>query len=781
MVRGLRLKFLPLSFRPPGRPSMKRILSLSLILAVCVTVSAAQTPSSPQRQLATLKGRVVDARTGEPIAKVRVIANANEQETATDENGAFTLENLALGPIDLYITTVNYGLVKKTITHLRDQQEFTIALNEDAAALTETVTVTADPFETSRPNVPSEQTLNKRELLALSSILLSDPLRAAQALPGVTTNDDFRSEFAVRGAGFDRVGLYLDGVLTDNFVHTVNGGYTDTGSLSIINADTVNNVSLMSGTFPVEYGNRTGGILDIETRDGNRVKPTGRFALSLSGVSGVVDGPFADGRGSYLVAGRKSYVGYLVRKINDQSNFTNNPPILGFADVQQKTIYDLTKRSQIGFSLIFGSFNFDRNRDRNLLGPDTLFRGTSKNVLFNAHWNYAPTSELFWQMRFFGVRSTFVNTNNVVIKLLDGKRSQFGVRNDLSFTRSRHRIEAGVYARSLTERSAFESFSFLSGRFENFILLDRKGSEGAFYAQDTWTNEGLGLSLTGGGRVDYSKSTGETLFSPRGSLGWSINEDWNVRAAAGRYYQFPDLVQIFGRFGNRNLDAERSTHYNLRVERRLGSRARVLVEAYDREDDGLFFSLFEPRVGGGFVTFTQFPFQNSLRGHARGIELTVQRRSANKLTGWVSYAYSKTKLTDSQTGLSFVSDTDQRHTVNVYGSYRFTETWNLSGAWRYGSGEPVPGFYRQVGQNFFLTNERNTTRLPSYSRVDLRVNKAFLFKKWKLTVNGEVINVLDRDNLRYAGFEFFSFSGRVFGQLDRMIPRLPSAGVVIEF
>ena len=65
--------------------------------------------------------------------------------------------------------------------------------------------------------------------------------------------------------------------------------------------------------------------------------------------------------------------------------------------------------------------------------------------------------------------------------------------------------------------------------------------------------------------------------------------------------------------------------------------------------------------------------------------------------------------------------------------------------------------------------------------MDLRVNKAFLFKKWKLTLNGELINVLGRENVRFAGFEFFSFNGRVFGQLDRVIPRLPSAGVVIEF
>ena len=760
---------------------MRKIYLLFLVLLACSSIFASSQQPPTQKRV-TFKGRVVDARTGEPITKVRVIANTEDQSTTTDDNGAFTLENVRVGQLDLYITTVNYGLVKKTITLLEQNLEFTIALNEDAAALTESVTINAGPFESSQTNLASEQTLNKRELHALSSILLSDPLRAAQTLPGVTTNDDFRSEFAVRGAGFNRIGLYVDGVLTDNFVHTVNGGYADTGSLSVINADTVENVSLMSGAFPAKYGDRTGGILDIETRDGNRVKPAGRFAVSLSGLSGVVDGPFAKGRGSYLIAGRKSYVGYVLRRINEQNQFTNNPPILGFADLQGKTLYNLNARNQVGFSLIFGSFNFDRNRDRELLGPDTLFRGTSRNLLFNAHWTTTPNSRVFWQTRFFGLRTNFKNTNNVDIRLLDGNRTQFGVRSDVSFASGGgHRIETGIYVRSLKEKSVSEFFNFLTGRFDEFTQLNHQGTEESFYAQDTWSSERLGLSLTGGARVEHSNSTDEVLLSPRGSLGWSIGRDWKIRAAAGRYYQFPEFAQMFGRLRNPNLRAARSTHYNASVERRFGERTRVLVEAYDREDDKLFFSLFEPRLTGNVVTFDQFPFQNSLRGHARGVELTLQRRSANRFTGWLSYAFSRTELTDSQTGLTFVSDTDQRHTVNVYGSYRFNESWNLSSAWRYGSGQPVPGFYRRIGGTFFLTNERNTTRLPDYSRVDVRVNKAFLFKKWKLTLNGELLNVFNRENLRFAGFEFFNFDGRVFGQLDRVLPRLPSAGVVIEF
>jgi hypothetical protein len=64
----------------------------------------------------------------------------------------------------LYITTVTYGLEKKEINvGTGTNSVVDIALNEDAAALTEKVTSTPDPFETSRTTSTFEQTLNKRE------------------------------------------------------------------------------------------------------------------------------------------------------------------------------------------------------------------------------------------------------------------------------------------------------------------------------------------------------------------------------------------------------------------------------------------------------------------------------------------------------------------------------------------------------------------------------------------------------------------------------------------
>src|SRR5215216_5879766 len=147
---------------------MRRIISraLKVILLVAISIVATRAPSLqaaiPQtRPAANLRGRVVDARTGEPVAKVRIIVSGTNLSTTTDNNGEFSFDNLPAGQIDLFITTVTFGLVKKTVTITEANNPFfEIALNESAAALTENVTVSAGPFDRSDTNAPSEQTLN---------------------------------------------------------------------------------------------------------------------------------------------------------------------------------------------------------------------------------------------------------------------------------------------------------------------------------------------------------------------------------------------------------------------------------------------------------------------------------------------------------------------------------------------------------------------------------------------------------------------------------------------
>jgi len=176
------------------------------------------------------------------------------------------------------------------------------------------------------------------------------------------------------------------------------------------------------------------------------------------------------------------------------------------------------------------------------------------------------------------------------------------------------------------------------------------------------------------------------------------------------------------------------------------------------------------------------PWRNLVRGHARGVEITAQRRSANRLAGWVSYAWMATRYSV-PVGLDWPGDFDQRHTVNTFGSYRFKPSVNASAVWRYGSGTPWVGFIQRVTQGYDLGPDRNRVRLPAYSRLDLRINKAFLFTGWKMTVSGEVLNVLDRENYFSQSSDPLRFlrSGRYISSFERGIERTPAVSITVEF
>src|SRR5262249_52315682 len=144
-----------------------------------------------------------------------------------------------------------------------------------------------------------------------------------------------------------------------------------------------------------------------------------------------------------------------------------------------------------------------------------------------------------------------------------------------------------------------------------------------------------------------------------------------------------------------------------------------------RRDRGQIFSLWEPRLVNGTTVTTLVPFGNLLSGRTKGIEAGIQRRSANGLTGWVSYAYMVTKYEDRADGVLFPGDFDQRHTIAGFVNYRLRPTVDVGAQWRFGSGQPIPGFLRRDGKGLALAAERNQARLPNYSRLDARINKAF--------------------------------------------------------
>jgi len=100
---------------------------------------------------------------------------------------------------------------------------------------------------------------------------------------------------------------------------------------------------------------------------------------------------------------------------------------------------------------------------------------------------------------------------------------------------------------------------------------------------------------------------------------------------------------------------------------------------------------------------------------------------------------------------------------------------------RAGTNLPAPGYYVEEGGEYFVAASRNTLRLPTYSRVDLRGNRTFNWSRKRLTLFVEVINLLNRDNVRFNPPGVNSTTRRVSNLFESLIPIVPSAGILIEF
>jgi hypothetical protein len=162
--------------------------------------------------------------------------------------------------------------------------------------------------------------------------------------------------------------------------------------------------------------------------------------------------------------------------------------------------------------------------------------------------------------------------------------------------------------------------------------------------------------------------------------------------------------------------------------------------------------------------------------------LTLERRQTNGLSGWISFAFGRTTLTDVLTGERFVSDYDQARMLNAYGIYRTSRRLSLSARYRYGSNFPIVGYYTpESGGVYTIAERRNEARLPAYARLDLRADWAFTYRRSRLTIFTEIVNTTGRENLGPDAPTIRLPLGIVTGLTHSLFPFLPSAGVLIEF
>jgi hypothetical protein len=757
-------------------------MSLRLVFALFFgTITAFAQPPEPGE----VRGRVVSSRDGQPLGLVQVVLRDTSFRAVTGDDGTFRIPGVPAGKYTLQTSVVGYQLNRQEFTlGTGEGKSFDVVLTSSTAQRTDTVEVSAGAFEGPTQASAAAITLEGDERKNLASVLTDDPLRAVQSLPGVTTSDDFSSAFSLRGAPFDRIGLYLDGILLHSPFHTTDG-VADDGSVTIFNGDLTDALTLYQGAWPVRYGDRTAGILAVESRDGDRQEIQGKFSASSSNASLLLEGPLGKNkRGSWLVAFRKSYLQYILNQID----FGNQAPYsFGFTDGEARLTYDLTPRHTVSLSDVEGASSVDRTPYQSELAVNSVMLSSFRYSLINLGSRYAPNDRVAIANHLAWTRERGDVNNRDLAPLSSDAYGEWTWRGDATVLwGGKNSFDFGGQFRQLRDDGLAQRFIYTPVLTAALDPFRGNGHQAGAYVQQAFVAASGKVRFTVGVREDGHSDSVVNVTSPYVGASFQPLAKTSVQLNWGQYSQFPELNQFFSTFATSRLLPERATHYEATIEQTLDDRTRLRLEFYDRQDRDILASpLLDPRIllsGTLFNAVANAPLTNSEKGYSRGVQIFLQRRTANGFTGWISYAYGRNIVTDGVLGLSFPSDYDQRHTFNAYVSRRLSPTVNLSLRVTYGSGMPLPGFYEVQGTGYVLSANRNGLRLPAYLRTDLRMNKAWTHEKTKTTLFAEIVNITDHTNRDFdTPGPYSTTTQQVFPNFYTNLPILPSAGMVFEF
>ena len=766
------------------------LLPLSLVLP---TVASAQTGSVSGR-VRSDDGRPIEGA----LARLFPVADSTREEfTLSAALGFFAFRNVAPG--DYVLTLSQFGL--------RDhREELTVA--EGTPTRVEITLVTA-PIEVADLTVEAErsrartrfeeeagitvQEIGSEALKSIPVIAESDPLRAIEVLPGVTSVSDFSASFNVRGGSADQNLILLDEVPIFSPFHLGN-------IFSVFNADMIDRVELQSGGFPAEYGGRVSSVLTVASDPG--------------------DGDFGVDAGVSVLATRVAMKGALPESAAEKLGFTATRARASvrrsYLDLLIKPVADFPYHLS-DLQGVFEAWTEGGSRLRfvGYSGRDIVDLSGIADTPVPIRW--------WWGNDAIGGSWTQSMSGGTSMAFRAGF-SRFG--SDLEFPEVDAEFQTGIEQATIgadLEHHPAWATRWKSGvavnrvAYDNGLLgggasfLDQKGSgvEVAAYSQIHWDPSPDWL-VEGGLRADYWRpNAGETeaTLSPRFAVRRFLrNRSSAVRLAVGRYSQFihstRDEEFPFG------LDTW--VLAGAEAPRIVSDQVQLGAESFFGDDDAWFASLegyFRTFDGVASVNAAEDP--NDPRdglvageGDAYGLDLYI-KRDRGTTTGWLSLSFLKTERSfpDTRVGIepqpwiTYPPVFDRRFEVDLV-LRRPLGWWGLVAGVRANFGTGLP-YTRPLGtfhiyRTQFVTGAldaddgdavvlgpRNGARYPARHRLDLSLRKTITRNWGTMTPYLSVINVYNQKNVLFYFFDYQA--DPPVRQGVSMIPFLPTVGFEVSF
>ena len=759
-----------------------------LRMAAFLLFGALATLAQDTTGIGVLRGLVKDAA-GAPVKEVKVCIAALDRCATTDAQGAFSLVDIRAGKYTLEITAPNQRALTNKDTEVRAGLETQLEVTlPKLDGLADSVTISAPSFIAPEEIKNSGYLVQQREI-AKTAGALQDVSRYVQTLPGVAIgSNDFRNDIIVRGGSPLENLFVVDNIEIpniNNFANFASAG----GTISILDAELIQDVNFLTGGYPAPYINRLSSVLQITQREGNRDNFSGRATVGFAGAGGILEGPIKKGKGSWVVSARRSFLDFF----SDDLGFGGVPVNYSF---NSKAVYDLNAANRVWVVNFTG---LDRIRlgavagkpktgdDRELENFDIRYRG----------WRTA--NGLNWQ-RTFGTRGVGLlgfshaeaSVNQQVKDLLQFRLTGKDLDDIIARTPPVYRensregettlkYDLTLYAPALDKVQLGASFKLFRIRYDaaqpfgnsdnpfavrtdaNPFSLQRNftARQTGAYVQAS-QNLGSRLNLTLGGRFDNYQYIKSNRFSPRAGVSLRLTDRLSWRGSYGIFFQQPGFLFLSAFAINRQLDPTRATHYVTGLAYQANNSLRLTMELYQKDYRDYPVSIDYPafslaNAGDTFaVRDLLFPLVSAGRGRARGIEFFIEKKFTTKWFGQSNLSFSRTRHAG-RDGIERPGSFDYPVIFNAVGGYKFNAKWEFSSRLAYLGGRPFTPFNetlsRQQSRGIFDFNRVNGERAPAYFRLDFRLDRNFTIRDKPLIVFVGLQNATNRKNFAQVNWD----------------------------
>ncbi|NNM94750.1 MAG: TonB-dependent receptor [Bacteroidia bacterium] len=746
-------------------PSLRRNLQVLLFILFFPYFAYSQNRYS-------ISGTIKDSATGE--TSIGTIVSVKELPGTGVSANVYGFYSLTL-PEGKY--TLIYSLLGYKPDSLKVTLDRNIKLNIRLAAAGNSLKEVRIGAEKANSNVTNVQTgmvqLDVKQIADIPVLFGErDVLKTMQLLPGVLSAGDGNSGFYVRGGASDQNLILLDDATVYNATHLL-------GFFSIFNSDAINTVTLYKSGMPAQYGGRLSSVEDVIMNEGNDQEYHASGGIGLISSRLNFEGPIKKGKGSFLIAGRRTYADLFLK-------LSNNPTLrnssLYFYDLNLKANYTLGDKDRVYLSGYFG---------KDVLVADNIFGINWGNATGTFRWNHIFNPKLFCNTSvIFSNYNYNINLNAAGYNFgIASTIRDIGLKEEFEyFPDNKNKVHFGFSSTYHTILPG--SFTSSNSTFNSLTVQTRYALENAIYASDeikisSRISAMAGLRLTSfselgpgtfytynpdGSTADSAKySAGQIVKTyinpePRADVTYLLNEESSLKASYDRNVQNLHLLSNSTSEtptdlwipSSNNVQPEIADQFSIGYYRNFqNNNYEFSVETY--------YKILQNQIdykNGAQLLLNQSVESELLYGSGRayGVELYLKKKFG-KFTGWISYTYSHVflQILGINNGSPYPARQDIPNDLALVGIYKLNDRWTFSATFVYNTGYPVTfpsGKYQVNGNTEFYYTSRNGYRMPDYDRMDVSVTyECKKRKRWQGEWALSVYNVYDRWNAYTITFQ----------------------------